>query len=188
MQLNVVDAPRVATIVLRCACDTEIPDREGQIGRGFTNLKRLLGYPADFARVVEELAATVPPGHALAGCDEGSWALVGALALRLQAPALLVRRMPKTYFVSYGDDPGAANGRLAGERLAPETPVHLIDDLIYSGATVRSAIQVLRSVGLNSTSASVILWTIRAEGSTPELSADGLESVTCLVRQADLPV
>lgn len=60
----------------------------------------------------------MPPGHVLAGADEGTWALVGALALRLGNPAVMVRRTPKTYFVSYGDDPNVGDGRLAGERLA----------------------------------------------------------------------
>ena len=128
----------------------------------------------------------MPPGQVVAGCDEGAWALVGALALRLHIPALLVRRTPKTYFVSYGDDPAAAHGRLAGERLPPGTPVHLIDDLIYSGQTLRSAIQVLRSAGLTSNSASAILWTIRADAAISELSAAGLQSVTCLLSQANM--
>jgi hypothetical protein len=70
--LRIVGAPGVAEIVLRCVCDTEIPDRDGRLGRGFTNLKRLLGYPQDFSFIVDELAATVPPGHAIAACDEGS--------------------------------------------------------------------------------------------------------------------
>lgn len=186
MQLGVVGGPVVEDIVLRCVCDTEIPDREGHLGRGFTNLKRLLGYPDDFALVVDELAATVPPRHAVAGCDEGSWALAGALALRLRVPTVLVRRTPKTYFVSYGDDPTAADGRLVGERLPSGTQVHLVDDLVYSGDTLRSAIKVLRSVGLTSTTASAILWTIRADAAIPELSTAGLQSVTCLVRQAEM--
>jgi adenine/guanine phosphoribosyltransferase-like PRPP-binding protein len=95
-------------VVLSCVSDAEVQDREGNSGRGFTNLKRILGHPASFAFVVDELARTVPPGHAIAGCDEGAWALAGALALRLAVPAILIRRVPKTYFVSYGDDPGAS--------------------------------------------------------------------------------
>jgi adenine/guanine phosphoribosyltransferase-like PRPP-binding protein len=63
-----------------------------------------------------------PKGHAVAGADEGSWALVGALALRLGIPAVLVRRTPKTYFVSYGDDPTVGDGRLVGERLRVGNP------------------------------------------------------------------
>jgi adenine/guanine phosphoribosyltransferase-like PRPP-binding protein len=150
LQLRVVNPPAMAGIVTRCASDGfELRDREGRTGRGFTNLKRMLGRPADFAFVVGQLARTVPSGHAVAACDEGAWALVGAIALHLGVPAVLVRRVPKTYFVSYGDDPAAGDGRLAGERLRPGTPIHLVDDLVFSGQTVRSARDALRLVGLD---------------------------------------
>src|SRR6478672_10539361 len=177
----IVAAPGVADIVARCVSDNEVPDHSGWIARGFTNLKRILGSPHDFGVVVEELAKTVPEGHALAGADEGSWALVGALALRLGTPAVLVRSTPKTYFVSYGDDP------TVGEGLAPGTPIHLVDDLVYSGKTLCAAVDALRRVDLSCTSTSAILWTRRAEASEGELEACGLEQVTCLVSQADMP-
>jgi adenine/guanine phosphoribosyltransferase-like PRPP-binding protein len=164
-----------------------VPDRTGWTARGFTNLKRILGSPPDFEVVVEELAKTVPPGHALAGADEGSWALVGALAFRLGIPAVLVRRSPKTYFVSYGDDPTVGDGRLVGERLAPGTQIHLVDDLVYAGKTLCASVDALRRVDLPCTSASAILWTRRAEASQSELEACGLQQVTCLVSQADMP-
>jgi hypothetical protein len=117
---RVVNPPTIADVVMRCVCDdVELLDRDGWAGQGgFTNLKRLLGRPADFALVVGQLARTVPAGHAVAACDEGAWALVGAIALRLGVPAVLVRRVPKTYFVSYGDDPSIGDGRLAGEPAA----------------------------------------------------------------------
>ena len=140
LDLKVLNPPTIADIVLRCVSDFELRDREGNTGGGgFTNLKRILGRPADFAFLVDQLAQTVPTGHAVAACDEGAWALVGALALKLEVPAVLVRRTPKTYFVSYGDDPAIGDGRLAGERLPPGTPTHLIDDLVFSGNTLRSA-------------------------------------------------
>ena len=183
----IVAAPGVADIVAHCVSDNEAPDHSGWIARGFTNLKRILGDAADFGVVVEELAKTVPVGHALAGADEGSWALAGALALRLGIPAVLVRRTPKTYFVSYGDDPTVGDGRLVGERLAPGTPIHLVDELVYSGTTLCAAVDALRRVGLSCTSASAILWTRRAEASQDKLEACGLRQVTCLVSQADMP-
>ena len=67
LRLKVMNPPAIADVVLRCACeDFEIPDREGRTGRGgFTNLKRILGRPADFSFVVTELARTVPAGHAV---------------------------------------------------------------------------------------------------------------------------
>ena len=187
MQVVTIAAPGVADIVARCVSDNEVPDPSGWIARGSTNLKRILGHPDDFSVVVEELAKTVPVGHALAGADEGSWALVGALALRLGIPVLLVRRTPKTYFVSYGDDPTVGDGRLVGERLAPGTPIHLVDDLVYSGKTLCAAVDALLRVDLSCTSASAILWTRRAEASQGELEACGLRQVTCLVGQADMP-
>ena len=187
MRVVIVGAPGIADIVTRCASDAEVSDRSGRIGRGFTNLKRILGSPRDFDVVVEELAKTVPRGHALAGADEGSWALVGALALRLGVPTVLVRRTPKRYFVSYGDDPTVGDGRLAGERLAPGTPIHLVDDLVYSGETLCAAVDALRRVDLACTSASAILWTRRAEASADGLEACGLRHVTCLVSQAGMP-
>jgi adenine/guanine phosphoribosyltransferase-like PRPP-binding protein len=161
----VVNPPGIADVVLRCVCDdVEVLDRSGRAGRGgFTNLKRLLGRPADFGFVVGQLARTGPAGHAVAACDEGAWALVGAIALRLGVPAVLVRRVPKAYFVSYGDDPSIGDGRLAGERLPPGTPVHLVDDLVFSGQTIRSAREALSLVGLDATTASAVLWTYRAD-------------------------
>jgi adenine/guanine phosphoribosyltransferase-like PRPP-binding protein len=185
LQLRVVNPPTIADVVMRCVCDDfEIRDREGRTGRGFTNLKRVLGRPADFAFVVDQLARTVPAGHAVAACDEGGWALAGALALTLGVPAVLVRRVPKTYFVSYGDDPATGGGRLAGERLPPGTPVHLIDDLVFSGQTLRSAREALGLVGLEATIASAIVWTYRADAAIQELAAAGLTGITCLTHQS----
>jgi len=102
-------------------------------------------------------------------------------------PAVLVRRVPKTYFVSYGDDPAVGDGRLAGERLPPGTPIHLVDDLVFSGQTVRSAREALGLVGLDATTASAILWTYRADASVEELAAAGLTEITCLAHQSQIP-
>jgi adenine/guanine phosphoribosyltransferase-like PRPP-binding protein len=189
LQLRVVNPPTIADVVMRCVCDDfEIRDREGRTGRGgFTNLKRVLGRPADFAFVVDQLARTVPAGHAVAACDEGGWALVGAMAVSLGVPAVLVRRVPKTYFVSYGDDPAMGEGRLAGERLPPCTPIRLIDDLVFSGQTLRSAREALRLAGLDATTASAILWTHRADAAIEELAAAGITEITCLTHQSLIP-
>lgn len=188
LRLQVVNPSAIADIVMRCASDQfELRDREGRTGRGFTNLKRILGRPADFAFVVDQLARTVPTGHAVAACDEGAWALTGAIALKLGTPAVLVRRVPKTYFVSYGDDPAIGDGRLAGERLPAGTPVHLIDDLVFSGQTLRSAREALQRVGLDSRTASAILWTYRADAAREELATAGITEITCLIHQNLIP-
>lgn len=151
LQLRIIDPPTISDVVMRCVADEfEIKDREGRTGcGGFTNLKRILGRPADFALVVDQLARPIPAGHAVAACDEGAWALGGAIALKLGVPAVLVRRAPKTYFVSYGDNPAIGDGRLGGERLPHGTPIHLIDDLVFAGHTMRSAREALNLVGLD---------------------------------------
>jgi hypothetical protein len=108
LQLRIIDPPAISDIVMRCVADEfEIKDREGRTGRGgFTNLKRILGRPADFAFVVDRLARTIPAGHAIAACDEGAWALGGAIALKLggassarsassQDLLCLIRRQPR---------------------------------------------------------------------------------------------
>jgi len=189
MQLRCVDPPGIADVVMRWVCDEfEISDREGRTGRGgFTNLKRVLGRPDDFAFVVDRLARTVPAGHAVAACDEGAWALGGAIALTLGVPAVLVRRTPKAYFVSYGDNPAIGDGRLVGERLAPGTPVHLIDDLVFAGQTLLAARDALSRVGLDGRTGSVILWTYRADAAEEELAAAGITEITCLAHQRLIP-
>lgn len=102
-------------------------------------------------------------------------------------PAVLVRRVPKAYFVSYGDDPAIGGGRLAGERLPPGTPVHLIDDLVFSGQTLSSAREALSAAGLDARTASVIVWTYRADAATEELAAAGLTEISCLTHQSQIP-
>jgi hypothetical protein len=51
LRLKVVNPPAIADIVLRCVSDFELRDRAGRTGRGFTNLKRILGRPSEFAVV-----------------------------------------------------------------------------------------------------------------------------------------
>lgn len=76
---------------------------------------------------------------------------------------------------------------MVGERLPAGTPVHLVDDLIYSGNTLRSAMDALERVGLTATSASAVLWTRRAQSATTALAERGLRSVACLVSQLEEP-
>jgi hypothetical protein len=83
-------------------------------------------------------------------------------------PAALIRRVPKTYFVSYGDDPAIGGGRLAGERLPSGMPVHLIADLVFSGQPLRSAREALSAAGFDARTVSAIVWTYRADAAIEE--------------------
>jgi orotate phosphoribosyltransferase len=89
--------------------------------------------------------------------------------------------------VSYGDNPAIGDGRLVGERLPRGTPIHLIDDLVFAGHTMRSAREALNLVGLDDTTASAILWTYRADAAKDELAAAGMTEITRLTHQSLVP-
>jgi adenine/guanine phosphoribosyltransferase-like PRPP-binding protein len=182
----VTHPPHVAEAVESCWSAALVRDRDGKDGRGFLNLKRLLGRPAQFRHVIEALAKTVPVGRAVAAADKGAWPLVGALVLELGVPGVLVRPDPKEHFVAYGGDPAAGDPHLAGERLDVGTEVHLVDDVLYSGRTLRSAMAVLFSAGLSVTEASVIAGANSPDRLNVMLSSSGLERVTCLVVAPEL--
>jgi hypothetical protein len=57
--ITVVEQPLLAAIVRRCWSDVEVVDRDGTLGRGFTNLKRIYGSHADLATVVSALTTTI---------------------------------------------------------------------------------------------------------------------------------
>jgi hypothetical protein len=60
-RIEVVNDPELAAIVRRRYSDVDVVDRDGNPGRGDTNLKRVFGWPAELARVVDAPAQTVGP-------------------------------------------------------------------------------------------------------------------------------
>jgi adenine/guanine phosphoribosyltransferase-like PRPP-binding protein len=160
--INVVNDHEVQAIVRRCYSDVDVRDRTGKVGRGFTNLKRIFGWPAELRTVVEALARTIGAGSAVASADSGSAPLAALVAQELYLPAVFVRSEAKNYFLSYGDDPATNEPRLSGDRLTEQTVVHVIDDFVHSGATLTSAVRTLRRVGLRVETAAALL------GSSPE--------------------
>ena len=153
---NLRDAT-VTEIVRRCYSDVEVRDRAGTVGRGFTNLKRIFGWPGELRTAVAALAATVERADAVASADEGSAPLAALVAYELRLPAVFVRRDEKNYFLSYGADPATTHRRLSGERLTEGRLVHVVDDFVHSGETLASAVAVLRECGLAVETASSLL-------------------------------
>jgi orotate phosphoribosyltransferase len=148
---------RVAELVRGCFSDVEVVDPQGNLGRGFTNLKRIFGSPDAVRVAVDALAGTVRDAGAVASADWGSAPLAALVGYRLALPTIFVRSEPKPYFLSYGGDPSQNHPRLAGERLSAGTPVHVIEDFVHSGATLASAVEALREAGLVVQSASSLL-------------------------------
>jgi adenine/guanine phosphoribosyltransferase-like PRPP-binding protein len=147
----------VEAIVQRCYSDVELSGPNGEKGRGFTNLKRIFGWPADLRVVVDALAATVANERALASADTGSAPLTALVAYKLSRPVIFVRSHSKDYFLSYGGDPATNDAHLAGERLPAGTPVHIIDDFVHSGTTLAAAVETLRDLGFIVQTASSLL-------------------------------
>src|SRR5439155_13004363 len=142
-----------------------LTDRAGNVGRGYTNLKRIFGWPKELGAVVDALATTVGSAEAVASTDTGSAPLAALVAYKLNLPAVFVRSESKEYFLSYGGDPDANDRRLSGERLPKGTPVHVIDDFVHSGATLAKAVDTLRNVGLTVETVAALL------GSPPAILA-----------------
>jgi orotate phosphoribosyltransferase len=143
--------------------------RSGARGVGVTNLKRLFGRPRELRLVVEALAATVGDVEAVASSDGGSSPLTAVVAFELALPAVFV-----------GD------AVLSGERLAPGTRVHLIDDLVHSGQSMASAARLLREAGLDVRGASCMLVAPETTGWRDTLAAAGLARLDALALTAEL--
>lgn len=79
------------------------------------------------------------------------------------------------------------DGRLAGERLAPGTPIRLVDDLAYSGETLCAAVDALRRVDLPLHVRFRNPLDPPSGGIGSRVGGMRLQQVTCLVSQADMP-
>jgi orotate phosphoribosyltransferase len=128
---------------------SEVPGPAGAPASGVVNVKRLYGHPADFRVVIRAMAGTVPSAaQAIGAADVGSMPLATAVALTLGLPAVYVRDQPAGPAVSYGDTRSPDGEALIGERLEPETLVHVVDDMITSGETAARALTLYRDAGL----------------------------------------
>ena len=172
---------RVTEILRGCYSHVEVAGRDGSRGVGVTNLKRVFGRPSELRVLVEALAATVGEVDAIASVDTGSAPLAAVVAYQLGLPAVFVRDAPKTHLLSYGGDP-----RLAGERLAPGSTVHVIDDLVHSGASLASAARALREAGLVVRSASCLLVAPPTTEWPGTVAAAGITDFSALAETAQL--
>ena len=139
----------IDTLLGRYWTASEVPGEAGSPATGLVNVKRLYGHPADFRVVVRAMAGTVPStAQAIGAADVGSMPLATAVAWTLGLPAVYVRDQPVGSFLSYGDTPALDGEALIGERLEPETIVHVVDDMITSGERVGRALALYRGAGL----------------------------------------
>jgi adenine/guanine phosphoribosyltransferase-like PRPP-binding protein len=181
----VASAP-VNEILRRCYSHVEVAGRDGRRGLGVTNLKRVWGRPHDLRILVTALGRTVGDVNAVASADTGSAPLAAVVAYELGLPSVFVRDLPKRHLLSYGGDPATNDPRLFGERLAPGSTVHVIDDLVHSGESLASAVQTLRGAGLEVRGASCLLVAPETTGWRRTLAAAGLGQLASLATTTEL--
>ena len=118
-------------------------------GIQFRDITTLLLDPAGFAAAIERMAAAMAgPVDLIAGIEARGFLFAAALAVRLQAGVLLIRKdgklpgatIAEDYALEYGTDRIAMHA----DACAPGARVLLIDDLIATGGTARAALRLLR--------------------------------------------
>ena len=99
---------------------------------------------------------------------------------------MFVRDAPKEHLLSYGGDPATNDPRLSGERLVPGSTVHIVDDLVHSGASLASAARLLRDAGLDVRGASCLLVSPPTTGWRERLSVVGIGYLNALAETTQL--
>ncbi|WP_375404471.1 adenine phosphoribosyltransferase [uncultured Sphingomonas sp.] len=150
----------------------------------FRDVTTLLLDPQGFATAIERMvAATVGPVDLVAGVEARGFVFAAALALRLNAGVLLIRKdgklpgatIAEEYALEYGEDRIAMHA----DACAPGARVLLVDDLIATGGTARAAARLLRRAGATVIQAQFLV-DLPDLGGADALRADGL-NVSALV-------
>ena len=186
MALVLRDTPRVTGILRKCYSHVEVADRDRNRGLGVTNLKRIFGRPDELRVLVDALGSTVGPTDAISSADSGSAPLAAVVAYQLRVPVVFIRETAKEYLLSYGGDPATNHALLAGERIAPGSSVHLIDDLVHSGATLATAAKTLREAELVVRDASCLLVAPAHAGWPDAVATAGIGELTALATTTQL--
>ena len=158
-------------------------------GIEFRDITTLLLDRVGLAGAVDALAASVTgPVDLVAGIEARGFAIGGALAVKLGAGMLLIRKdgklpgkaITEDYALEYGTD------RLAMhvDAVAPGARVLVVDDLIATGGTALAAVRLVRRAGGLVIGARFII-DLPALGGTAALVADGVEAVSLMTFEGD---
>ena len=158
-------------------------------GIEFRDITTLLLDRVGLAGAVDALAASVTgPVDLVAGIEARGFAIGGALAVKLGAGMLLIRKdgklpgkaITEDYALEYGTD------RLAMhvDAVAPGARVLVVDDLIATGGTALAAVRLVRRAGGLVIGARFII-DLPALGGTAALVADGVEAVSLMKFEGD---
>ena len=164
MSLDLHGSPRLTEILRRCYSHVEVADRERNRALGVTNLKRIFGRP-DELRVLSTRSRRR-----------------SATSARSPPPTPAARRWRRSWRTGSSFRPCSSarcrRSTVAGERIPPGSPVHIIDDLVHSGETLASAARTLREAELVVSSASSLLIAPPTTGWPDRVAAAGIGQIT----------
>ena len=158
-------------------------------GIEYRDITTLLLDRGGLAGAVEAMAASVTgPVDLVAAIEARGFAIGGALAIKLGAGLLLVRKDGKVpgatiaedYALEYGTD------RLAMhvDACAPGARVLVVDDLIATGGTALAAVRLVRRAGGVLVGARFLI-DLPALGGADALRADGVEALSLMAFEGD---
>ena len=158
-------------------------------GIEFRDITTLLLDPAGLAGAVDALCATIDqPIDLVAAIEARGFAIGGALAVRLGAGLLLVRKdgklpgatIAEDYALEYGTD------RLAMhvDACAPGARVLVVDDLIATGGTALAAVRLVQRAGGEVVGARFII-DLPTLGGMAALREAGVDAVSLMEFEGD---
>jgi len=170
-------APATANDDLKALIRT-IPDFP-KPGIQFRDVTTLLLDRRGFSSCIARMArAATGPVDLVAGIEARGFLFAGALADRLGAGVLLIRKdgklpgatIAEDYALEYGQDRIAMHA----DACAPGANVLLVDDLIATGGTARAAVRLLRKAGARITQAQFLV-DLPDLGGAAALREDGVD-------------
>lgn len=147
-------------------------------GIAFRDITTLLLDAQGLALAVDTMAAAIEgPIDLVAGIEARGFVFAPALALKLNAGVLLIRKdgklpgatIAEDYALEYGTDRIAMHA----DACAPGARVLLVDDLIATGGTARAAVRLIRKAGATCEQAAFVI-DLPDLGGAAALAADGI--------------
>ncbi|KQY64785.1 orotate phosphoribosyltransferase [Nocardioides sp. Root151] len=121
-----------------CRLSGEFTLRSGQVSHEYFDKYLFESDPVLLGRVADQMVDLVPEGtELLGGLELGGIPIVTALSMRMNLPALFVRKKAK----EYGTCKLAEGPDVEGRRIT------IIEDVITTGGAVRDATNALRAAG-----------------------------------------
>ena len=160
----------------------DVPDYP-QPGVVFKDITPLLADGQAFAAVVDALTVTDGPVDKVAGIEARGFILAAAVAYRLGAGFVPIRKKGKlpgaTFAQDYELEYGTATIEVHTDAFSPSDRVLVIDDVLATGGTARATADLVRRAGAQVTGLAVLLELsfLNGRAKLPDLPVSALLTV-----------